>query len=185
MSHCAPGPGIPTPLQALLLDVDGVLTDGRIYYAAQGESLKVFHSLDGHGLKLLQASGCEPIVVSGRDSAALRLRLQHLGIAHMALGDENKLPHAERLLRQLGLPWSSVAAMGDDWPDLPLLQRAAFAAAPASAHHEVLRRAHYVCRVPAGAGAVREVCDLLLQANGAYAAALATALGAKPIATSP
>ncbi len=164
------------PVKVLLLDVDGVLTDGGLYFSEAGETLKRFHTLDGHGLKLLQRAGITPAVVSGRDSAALRMRLQALGITHLRLGTEDKAPAAQAILQSLGLGWDAAAAMGDDWPDLPLLTRAAFAAAPPEAHPEVRARAHWVSRRGAGAGAVRELCDLLLLASGHYTRELEAAL---------
>lgn len=164
------------PVKVLLLDVDGVLTDGGLYFSEAGETLKRFHTLDGHGLKLLQRAGITPAVVSGRDSAALRMRLQALGITHLRLGTEDKAPAAQAILQLLGLGWDAAAAMGDDWPDLPLLTRAAFAAAPPEAHPEVRARAHWVSQRGAGAGAVRELCDLLLLASGHYTRELEAAL---------
>ena len=153
-------------------DVDGVLTDGGLYFSEQGETLKRFHILDGLGLKLLQRAGITPAVITGRDSKALRTRLEALGIAHVHYGTEDKRPAAERTLHELGLQWSQAAAIGDDWPDLPLLRACAFAAAPANAHAEVKAAAHYVTRAAGGHGAAREFCDLLLHASGRYAGLL-------------
>ena len=160
-------------VRMVFLDVDGVLTDGGLYFSAEGESLKRFHTLDGHGLKMLQKAGITPAVVTGRDSAPLRLRLKQLGIEHARFGTEDKVPAAESILADLGLQWSQAAAMGDDWPDLPMLRRTCFAAAPANAHEEVLHTADWVSARCGGEGAVRQLCDLLLAANGAYAALLA------------
>lgn len=150
-------------------DVDGVLTDGGLYISEHGESLKRFHSLDGHGLKLLQRAGFAVAVISGRDSPALRQRLHALGITHMRLGTEDKLPAAQSLLDALGLDWTQAAAMGDDWPDVPVLRRCAFAAAPADAHRQALALADLVTQARGGAGAAREFCDALLTAGGHYA----------------
>jgi 3-deoxy-D-manno-octulosonate 8-phosphate phosphatase (KDO 8-P phosphatase) len=160
-------------LRAAIFDVDGVLTDGRIYLSERGEEFKAFSTLDGHGLKLLQACGIAPLVISGRDSPALRRRVADLGLAHAVYGARDKLAAAETLLASLGLAWNEVAAMGDDWPDLPLFARAGFACAPPQAHAEVRARAHHVTRAAAGHGAARECCDLLLCAAGRYAALLA------------
>ena len=160
------------PVRVLFLDVDGVLTDGGLYFSEAGETLKRFHTLDGHGLKLLRRAGIEPAVVSGRDSPALRARLDALGLIHRRLGTEDKAPAAGALLAELGLGWGAAAAMGDDWPDLPMLRRAALALAPPGAHAEVRAVAHHVTAAAAGAGAVREACDLLLMAAGAYGAEL-------------
>ena len=159
-------------IKVVFFDVDGVLTDGGLYFTEAGETLKRFHTLDGYGLKLLQRDGITPAVISGRDSEPLRLRLQALGIAHVQLGTENKRPAAEQMLAALGLSWQEAAAMGDDWPDLPVMQRAAFACAPPNAHLEVRAIAHHVTQAAGGAGAVRELCDLLLVARGKYAGLL-------------
>ena len=155
-----------------IFDVDGVLTDGRIYLSERGEEFKAFSTLDGHGLKLLAQYGIVPAVITGRDSPAVRRRVADLGIAHAVYGASDKLAAAQQLMAQLGLAWDTLAAMGDDWPDLPLLTRAAFACAPANAHIEVKAVAHHVTMARGGFGAARECCDLLLMAAGRYAAAL-------------
>jgi 3-deoxy-D-manno-octulosonate 8-phosphate phosphatase (KDO 8-P phosphatase) len=156
-------------VRAAIFDVDGVLTDGRIYIGEQGETFKAFSTLDGHGLKLLAAGGITPIVITGRDSPAVRRRVADLGIAHAAYGAADKLAAAAPLLARLGLGWERVAVMGDDWPDLPLFARAGFACAPANAHVEVRAAAHHVTAARGGHGAARECCDLLLMAAGRYA----------------
>jgi len=155
-------------VRAAVFDVDGVLTDGRLYIGKDGEAIKVFSTLDGHGLKLLARGGIVPIVVTGRDSPALRRRLAELAVDHAAFGAADKLAAAEPMLAKLGLAWSDVAAIGDDWPDLPLLTRAAFACAPPNAHPEAKAVAHYVTTAAGGHGAAREFCDLLLMAAGRY-----------------
>lgn len=155
-----------------IFDVDGVLTDGRIYIGEDGEQFKAFSTLDGHGLKLLARGGIVPTVITGRDSPAVRRRIDDLGIAHAVYGAADKLAAAAELMRTLSLGWDTLAAMGDDWPDLPLLQRAAFACAPANAHVEVRAIAHHVTEARGGHGAARECCDLLLMAAGRYADAL-------------
>lgn len=156
-------------VRAAIFDVDGVLTDGRIYIGEQGETFKAFSTLDGHGLKLLAQGGIVPVVITGRDSPAVRRRVADLGIAHAVYGAGDKLAAATPLLASLGIAWAQVAAMGDDWPDLPLLTRAAFACAPANAHAEVRAIAHHVTPSAGGHGAARECCDLLLTAAGRYA----------------
>lgn len=156
-------------IKVLFLDVDGVLTDGGLLISEQGENLKRFHTLDGHGIKLLQRCGVAVAVVTGRDSPALRLRLGQLGIVHVHYGTEDKRPAAQQTLDTLGLDWSQAAGMGDDWPDLPVLKKCALAVAPPQAHPEVLAAAHWVTTRAGGQGAVREVCDLLLTASGHYA----------------
>jgi 3-deoxy-D-manno-octulosonate 8-phosphate phosphatase (KDO 8-P phosphatase) len=155
-------------VRVVFFDVDGVLTDGGLLFTEQGETLKRFNTLDGHGIKLLQRAGITPAVVTGRDSAPLRERLRALGVVHARFGTEDKHPAAQSILDELGLDWSQAAAMGDDWPDLPMMRRAALACAPAHAHAEVLAHAHWVTQRSGGHGAVRELCDLLLSATGAY-----------------
>ncbi|WP_039853729.1 KdsC family phosphatase [Hylemonella gracilis] len=155
-------------IKVAFFDVDGVLTDGGLYFGESGESLKRFHTLDGHGMKLLQRAGITPAVITGRDSPALRVRLKALGITHVHYGTEDKRPAAEHTLHTLGLNWSQAAAIGDDWPDLPVLARSALACAPGNAHAEVLACAHHVTRAAGGAGAAREFCDLLLIGSGKY-----------------
>jgi 3-deoxy-D-manno-octulosonate 8-phosphate phosphatase (KDO 8-P phosphatase) len=159
-------------IRVAFFDVDGVLTDGGLYFSEQGETLKRFNTLDGHGLKLLQRAGITPVVITGRDSKPLRLRLQALGIEHAHFGTEDKRPAAEQSLRALGLDWAQAAAIGDDWPDLAVLRRCAFACAPRNAHAEALACAHHVTQARGGEGAAREFCDLLLVAGGHYAALL-------------
>ena len=155
-------------IKLAFFDVDGVLTDGGLLFSESGETLKRFNTLDGHGLKLLQKAGITPAVITGRDSKPLRKRLDALGITHAHFGTEDKRPAAEETLQALGLDWSQTAAMGDDWPDLPVMRRAAVACAPANAHVEVRSVAHYVTSAVGGFGAVRELCDLLLVASGRY-----------------
>ncbi len=160
-------------IRVVFFDVDGVLTDGGLYFSESGESLKRFSVLDGQGLKLLQQAGIVPVVITGRDSAPLRLRMKALGITHARFGTEDKWPAAEDFLRELGLDWSQAAAMGDDWPDLPVMQRAALACAPANAHAQNKAIAHHVTAERGGEGAARAFCDLLLVAGGHYARLLA------------
>ena len=143
------------PVRVAFFDVDGVLTDGGLYFSEVGETLKRFHTLDGHGIKLLQQAGITPAVVTGRDSPALRLRLKALGVMHARFGTEDKRPAAESILAELGLSWPQAAAIGDDWPDLPVMRRVAFACAPAQAHIEARALAHHVTAAPGGAGAAR------------------------------
>jgi 3-deoxy-D-manno-octulosonate 8-phosphate phosphatase (KDO 8-P phosphatase) len=160
-------------IRGAIFDVDGVLTDGRIYLSERGEEFKAFSTLDGHGLKLLLQGGIAPLIITGRDSPAVRKRVADLGLAHAVYGAHDKLAAATDLLARLQLDWSAIAAMGDDWPDLPLLARAGFACAPPQAHTEVRGRAHHVTTAAAGYGAARECCDLLLCAAGRYAELLA------------
>ena len=160
-------------IKVAFFDVDGVLTDGGLYLSEHGETLKRFNTLDGHGLKMLQKVGITPAVITGRDSLPLRTRLAALGITHVHYGTEDKRPAADATLKALGLDWSQAAALGDDWPDLPVMRRAAFSCAPANAHVEVKAIADHVTSTHAGHGAAREFCDLLLVASGRYAQLLA------------
>ena len=160
-------------VRVAFFDVDGVLTDGGLYFSESGETLKRFNTLDGQGLKMLQRVGITPAVITGRDSQPLRVRLAALGINHVHYGTEDKRPAAEETLQALGLTWSQAAAMGDDWPDLPILCRSAMACAPLNAHAEVKAAAHYVTSARGGDGAAREFCDLLLVASGQYVNLLA------------
>lgn len=157
------------PVKVVFFDVDGVMTDGGLLFTDAGETIKRFNSLDGHGIKMLQRAGITPAVVTGRDSAPLRTRLAALGVTHVRYGTEDKRPAAEAILAELGLDWSQAAAMGDDWPDAPVLRRVALACAPRHAHPEILSIAHFVPDAAAGHGAVRALCDLLLVASGHYA----------------
>ncbi len=156
-------------IRLALFDVDGVLTDGQLYIGEHGETFKAFHVLDGHGLKLLGRAGITVAVITGRDSPAVRRRLADLGVQEAAFGVHDKLAAAQSLLDRLGLGWHQVAAIGDDWPDLPLLVRVGLACAPPGAHAEALAAVHHVTAAPGGRGAAREFCDLLLVAGGRYA----------------
>lgn len=156
-------------VRVAFFDVDGVLTDGGLLFTESGETIKRFSTLDGHGLKMLQKAGITPAVITGRDSAPLRARLQALGIVHVRYGTEDKAPAAQEILNELGLNWSQAAHMGDDWPDMAVMVRAALACAPRNAHIEVKAIAHYVTEREGGHGAAREFCDLLLIASGRYA----------------
>jgi 3-deoxy-D-manno-octulosonate 8-phosphate phosphatase (KDO 8-P phosphatase) len=156
-------------MKCAIFDVDGVLTDGRLYIGEHGETVKAFNTLDGHGLKLLARGGITPVVITGRDSPAVRRRIADLGLVHAVYGAQDKLAAAQAQLAALGLDWADTAAIGDDWPDLPLLRRAGFACASANAHAEVRAVADHVTALPGGHGAAREFCDLLLIAAGRYA----------------
>lgn len=149
----------------LILDVDGVLTDGRLYFGAKGEALKVFHVRDGHGIKLLLAAGVQVAAFSGRRSAAAALRLRELGVATLVQGCNDKLSALKRLTARLGVNPLNCACIVDDTPDLPLMSAVGLAAAVADAHPVVLSAAHWVARSPGGRGAVRELCDALLRAR--------------------
>lgn len=149
-------------VRLLVLDVDGVLTDGRLYFDAQGREQKVFHVRDGYGIKALQRSGIPVAVISGRQSRAVETRLAELSIRHALLGQEDKARALNELVDQLGLPLQTLACVGDDTPDLAILRMVGLSIAVADAHPQVCDAAHWVTKLGGGAGAVREVCDLLL-----------------------
>ena len=152
-------------VRLLLLDVDGVLTDGTITYGTDGIETKSFHTQDGQGLKLPQESGVAAGIITARASEAVLRRARELGFAHVVQGAADKLAAFEAILRETGLRPPQTAYMGDDWMDLPLLNRVGLAAAPANAVAEVRQRVHYTTERTGGRGAVREVCDLLLEAQ--------------------
>lgn len=164
-------------MRAAIFDVDGVLTDGRLYIGAEGETIKAFHVLDGHGLKLLAQAGIVPVIITGRDSPAVRRRMSDLGLTRVHFGVSDKLACAQAVLAELGVGWDELAVIGDDWPDLPLLQRAGLACVPPNGHAEARALAHHVTAARGGEGAAREFCDLLLVAAGRYAALLAAQQG--------
>jgi 3-deoxy-D-manno-octulosonate 8-phosphate phosphatase (KDO 8-P phosphatase) len=149
-------------IRLVVFDVDGVFTDGRLYYTADGEEIKVFHVRDGVGIKALQRAGLEVAVISGRASEAVALRMAELGVARVFQGDHDKLPLFSALLADLGLDATEVAFVGDDLPDLPVLGRVGLAACPADAHDEVRAACHWVGIRKGGRGAVREFCDFLI-----------------------
>jgi 3-deoxy-D-manno-octulosonate 8-phosphate phosphatase (KDO 8-P phosphatase) len=153
-------------LKLFLLDVDGILTDGTITYTHEGNEIKSFHTRDGFGLKLLMDSGVEVGLITARESEAVNRRVQDLGIKYAYQNARNKLEVFEHLLEKLGLQPSEVGYMGDDWLDLPLLVRVGFAATVADGAPEVLQMVHYVTKRQGGRGAVREVCDLIMEAKG-------------------
>jgi 3-deoxy-D-manno-octulosonate 8-phosphate phosphatase (KDO 8-P phosphatase) len=155
-------------IRLLLLDVDGVLTDGRLVYGPAGEETKVFHARDGHAIVLARAAGIEVAVVSGRKSAAVTRRLEDLGVVEVHQGVPDKAALLAELCGRRGLGSTEVAFMGDDLPDLPLLRRVGLALAPADGVPEVRRVAHWTARRPGGAGAVREAVEWLLRARGAW-----------------
>jgi 3-deoxy-D-manno-octulosonate 8-phosphate phosphatase (KDO 8-P phosphatase) len=153
-------------VRLMIFDVDGVLTDGSLIYGAGGEELKVFSAHDGHGLKMLAASGVACAILSGRRSAAVTRRAAELGIAEVLQGIDDKLPACEELLKRKNLEMRDAGFMGDELVDLPVLTRCGFACAPREAPDAVRSRVHYVAQAPAGRGAAREVCELVLQARG-------------------
>jgi 3-deoxy-D-manno-octulosonate 8-phosphate phosphatase (KDO 8-P phosphatase) len=151
-------------IRLVLLDVDGVLTDGRLYYGPDGEALKAFDVKDGHGIVLLREQ-VDFGVISGRPGKASERRLQELRFKHLVFGERDKLAGYARLAH-LGLADDEVAYMGDDVNDVPLLRRVGLSACPADARPEVKEVVHFVARSPGGRGAVRELCDVILSAKG-------------------
>jgi 3-deoxy-D-manno-octulosonate 8-phosphate phosphatase (KDO 8-P phosphatase) len=160
-------------VKLMLFDVDGVLTDGRLWYGPDGETHKAFHVFDGFGIKLLMQAGISVGVLSGRQSPAVAARAAELGIAHLLQGIDDKKSAFEVLALRLGVPADETGFMGDEVVDLPVLRRCGFACAPAGAQALVLAHAHYVTHAAAGGGAAREVCEYLLRAQGRLEAALA------------
>lgn len=149
-----------------MLDVDGVLTDGRLYFGARGELLKVFHVRDGHGLRALQRAGVAVAVISGRRSAAVARRCRELGIRYVMQGKDDKLLAFRQLARRLGLAPEACACVGDDVPDIALMRAVGLAFAVADAHPLAREAAHLSTQLAGGLGAVREVCEHLLDARG-------------------
>lgn len=160
-------------IRLAVFDVDGVLTDGRLWYADDGRELKSFHVRDGLGLKRLLANGVEVAIITARLSPIVTERTAELGIAHVYQGQDDKLACFERLLQALELEPGQVAYTGDDLPDLAPMQRAGLAITVADAHASIRSHAHWTTGLPGGCGAVREVCDLILAAQGKAQAELA------------
>jgi len=153
-------------LRLIAFDVDGVLTDGGLYLSDSGEEFKRFNSLDGHGLKMLKASGVELAIITGRTSKCVELRAKNLGITRLYQGIEDKLAAMQSLLAELKLAPEAAAFMGDDVVDLPVMRRVGFSISVPAATQLVRDNAHYVTQREAGHGAVREVCELIMAAQG-------------------
>lgn len=165
-------------VKLMIFDVDGVLTDGGLMFTAQGDTMKSFNSMDGHGLKLLGEAGIRTAIITGRRSEIVAARAQELHVSHLYQGAADKVDAFTDLLREANVTAEQCGYMGDDWPDLGVLTRCGFAAAPANAHPEVIARAHWVSEARGGQGAAREVCDAILRAQHRYDALLAAACGA-------
>jgi 3-deoxy-D-manno-octulosonate 8-phosphate phosphatase (KDO 8-P phosphatase) len=159
-------------LRLMAFDVDGVLTDGRLYFSPRGDEMKTFFTRDGLGMKLLAAAGVRLAIITGRDSAIVARRAENLGIDLVMQGVEDKRQAMATLLDREGLAFEQAGYMGDDVVDLGVMAACGFAATVPDGHPEVKRIAHYVAAAPAGAGAVREVCELILRARGQWDAAL-------------
>jgi 3-deoxy-D-manno-octulosonate 8-phosphate phosphatase (KDO 8-P phosphatase) len=155
-------------IELLILDVDGVLTDGRLYFSGRGEALKVFHVRDGHGIKLLMAAGVAVAAFSGRRSGAVAARMRELGVRHLVQACQDKVAALHRLTERLAIDPLHCACIVDDTPDLPLMSAVGLAAAVADAHPVVRSAAHWIAKANGGEGAVRELCDALLRARAGY-----------------
>jgi 3-deoxy-D-manno-octulosonate 8-phosphate phosphatase (KDO 8-P phosphatase) len=160
-------------VRLMIFDVDGVLTDGGLHYGPDGEMIKTFNVLDGHGIKLLQQSGVATAIISARESRIVARRAADLGIAHVRQGVHDKKGAFEQLLAQTGIGADACGFVGDDVIDLPILLRVGFAASVPNGHPEVVARVHHVTKASGGRGAARELCDFILRAQGNYEAALA------------
>ncbi|MCK5639156.1 MAG: 3-deoxy-manno-octulosonate-8-phosphatase KdsC [Gammaproteobacteria bacterium] len=152
-------------IRLLIFDVDGVLTDGSLYLADDGQEYKAFHSRDGHGMKMLQASGVDVAIITGRTSKVVQHRMDSLGIKHVYQGQIEKLPAFEELIAKLGLNAKQVAYVGDDVVDLPIMTRVGLAVAVQDAHHLVKQHAHWTSPNGGGRGAARDICELIMEAQ--------------------
>ena len=159
-------------IRLLLLDVDGVLTDGKLYFSSEGYEMKAFHTLDGHGIKQLRRSGVEVGIITGRKSEIVAKRAADLGIQHMRQGREDKFTAMQEIIQAHPCDLAEIAFMGDDYPDLLCMTRVGLALTVQNAHPEVANRAHWQSARAGGHGAVREACDLIMQAQGTYDSAL-------------
>ncbi len=153
-------------VRLVIFDVDGVLTDGKLLFDLQGREYKTFHARDGHGIKLLRKSGVEVAIISGRRSEAVEMRMKSLGIEHIYQGYEDKSLVFDELCGKLGVTPEQVSHVGDDLLDLPIMRKVGLAVAVQDAHFSILEYAHWQTSLPGGCGAAREVCDLIMQAQG-------------------
>ena len=157
-------------------DIDGVMTDGSLWFGPEGDTLKSFNSQDGHGIKMLMEGGVEVAIISGRSSPAVSHRARNLGVSTVLLGVHDKRQAMKALAQSRGLDLDRCGYMGDDVVDLPVLRVCGFSAAPADAHHWVRQHVLWVSRFAGGRGAVREVCEVLLEARGLLGPMLASYL---------
>jgi 3-deoxy-D-manno-octulosonate 8-phosphate phosphatase (KDO 8-P phosphatase) len=153
-------------IRLVIFDVDGVLTDGSLFYGDDGQEYKAFHSKDGHGMKMLQSTGVQIGIITARTSRVVEIRMASLGITHVFQGQLEKLPAYEELKRKTGLRDHQIAYVGDDVVDLPIMKRVGLAIAVADSHRLVTLHAHWKTPSPGGRGAAREVCELLMEAQG-------------------
>jgi 3-deoxy-D-manno-octulosonate 8-phosphate phosphatase (KDO 8-P phosphatase) len=160
-------------VRLVIFDVDGVLTDGSLFLGDDGQEYKAFHSKDGHGMVMLQQSGVQIAIITGRTSEVVRIRMASLGIEHVYQGHREKLPAYQELQRATGLPDNAIAYVGDDVVDLPVMRRVGLAVAVQDAHYLAKQHAHWITPSAGGRGAAREVCELLMDAQGKLEPALA------------
>ncbi|MDP3008780.1 MAG: 3-deoxy-manno-octulosonate-8-phosphatase KdsC [Methylococcales bacterium] len=159
-------------LKLLILDVDGVLTDGKLFFDNDGNEYKSFHARDGHGIKLLRQTGVEVAIISGRKSNSVALRMKSLGIEYVYQGHENKIAAFNEIIEKIGITPEQAAHVGDDVLDLPVMMRVGLAIAVQDANFAVKQRADWCTELSGGCGAVREVCDFIMQAQGTFDDAL-------------
>lgn len=159
-------------IRLVIFDVDGVLTDGSLFIGDDGQEYKAFNSLDGHGMKMLQDTGVQIGIITGRTSEVVRIRMESLGISHVYQGRREKLPAYQDLKQKLGLADEEIAYVGDDVVDLPVMTRVGLAIAVQDAHAFTKKHAHWTTPTIGGHGAAREVCELLMDAQGNLQAAL-------------
>jgi len=163
-------------IRLVVFDVDGVLTDGRLFLGDDGQEYKAFNSKDGHGMRMLQDSGVEIGIITGRTSEVVNIRMQSLGIRHLYQGRRDKLPAYEELKTATGYAADEIAFVGDDVVDLPVMRRVGFSVAVQDGHTLVKQHAHWITPSCGGQGAARDVCELIMEAKGTLAHALASYL---------
>ncbi len=155
-------------LKLLILDVDGVLTDGRLFFDDKGKEYKCFHARDGHGIKLLRQTGVEVAVISGRKSNSVALRMKSLGVEYVYQGHENKIAAFNEIIQSLSIQPEQAAHVGDDLLDLPIMKRVGLSIAVNDANEPVKEYADWCTKTPGGRGAVREICDFIMQSQGTF-----------------
>ena len=166
-------------IELVIFDVDGVMTDGSLFMGDDGQEYKAFNSLDGHGMRMLQEGGVTAAIITGRKSNVVEHRMNDLGITHVYQGYRDKIPAYETLLNDVGLEKHQIAYVGDDVVDLPIMTQVGFAIAVQSAHPYVKKHAHWITQRNGGSGAVRDVCELILEAKGLLQQALESYLYTK------
>jgi 3-deoxy-D-manno-octulosonate 8-phosphate phosphatase (KDO 8-P phosphatase) len=164
-------------VKLIVFDVDGVLTDGKLYYSDDGQETKAFHSRDGHGMKMLQDTGVEIGIITGRTSKLVGHRMANLGVKHVYQGQAEKLPAFLALIEKLGVQADEVAYVGDDVIDLPIMHRVGLSVAVQDAHDFVKKHAHWQTPSKGGCGAARDICELIMEAQGNLESTLNRYLG--------